>query len=285
MTPLSIAGFSDPFSSLTHLCAAVASLIGAVFLYRRGRGNSARVFSLMLYSFSLAFLFSMSGVFHMLDRGGVAREVLQRLDHAGIWTLIAGTFTPIHMILFRRHWRWAILCLVWALAITALVLEIVFFHGFPESLLVSLFLSLGWIGAISGILFRQTFRDPSVKLLISGGIFYSLGAVIDFAKWPTLISGVIGPHEIFHVFVILGALAHWRFVYRWCHHPVRNQITFDVHMYPSSRYIARWLEENIEIHADSLEEMRRLVRESVSRKYHSTIQPQIRLRYQQVEFL
>ena len=168
MIPTPMFGFSDPVSSITHLLAAFAALFGAGFLFARGRGNGPRIFSLMVFSFSLVFLFSMSGVFHLLERGSVARDVFQRLDHAGIWLLIAGTFTPMQVILFRGFWRWSILSLVWTFAITALVLEVIFFHSFPEALLLSLFLGLGWLGAISGYVFRRSFGDPSIKYLAAG---------------------------------------------------------------------------------------------------------------------
>ncbi|MDH5731356.1 MAG: hemolysin III family protein [Gammaproteobacteria bacterium] len=146
MNILSIPGFSEPMSSLTHLLAAVLALVGGYFLLRRGHGNSLRVFSLLLYTFALIFLFSMSGVYHLLDPEGGPRQVLQRLDHAAIWLLIAGTFTPIHMILFRGAWRWGVLLLVWFIAITGLILEIIFFKQIAEWLSLSFYLGLGWIG-------------------------------------------------------------------------------------------------------------------------------------------
>lgn len=285
MIPNPFLGFADPFSSWSHLLTALAAAVGTGFLYARGRGNTARVTALMIYSVSLIFLFSMSGVFHLLDRDGAARAVLQRLDHAGIWVLIAGTFTPIHVILFRRHWRWAVLLTVWVVAITALVLEVVFFDRFPEPLALSLFLALGWVGALSGLLFRQKFRDPTVYILMAGGVFYSIGAIIDFSRWPVIISGVVGPHEIFHVLVVLGAAAHWVFIYYWCHHPVANKIVFDVIIYPDQQITAQAIDENIAVTAQSLAEAKVLVRERVTAKYHSTIQPSIFLRYRHEEEL
>lgn len=285
MTPIPFMGFSDPFSSISHFLAAFAALFGAGFLFAKGRGNGPRVFSLMTFSFTLVFLFSMSGMFHMLERGSVARDVMQRLDHAGIWLLIAGTFTPMQIILFRGFLRWSILFLVWTLAITALVLEVVFFHSFPEALLLSLFLGLGWIGAISGYAFRQSFRDSSIKYLAAGGIFYSIGAVMDFTRWPVIIPGVLASHEVFHIFVILGALSHWIFVYKWCHHPVMNEIVVNVHIFPHNRMIARAVGENLLLEASSIEEIKRLIKVDVASKFHATIQPTIRLRYFQEEHI
>ena len=142
MENIPILGFRDPVSSWTHLLAAAAALLGSIYLIKKGRGSNVRVFSLVVYSLSLVFLFAMSGVYHLLDQG-LARDVLQRLDHAGIWVLIAGTFAPTHVILFRGPWRWLILMIVWVIAITGLVLEVVYFKTFPEWLATTLFLGLG----------------------------------------------------------------------------------------------------------------------------------------------
>jgi channel protein (hemolysin III family) len=283
VTPISFIGFADPISSWTHLLAAFAAAIGTGFLMTRGRGNISRMISLGIFSFSLMFLFSMSGVFHLLERGGDARDVLQRLDHAGIWVLIAGTFTPIHVILFRGAWRWGVLLFVWIVAITALVLEVVFFNSIPEVAVLSFFLGLGWVGSLTGYLFRRLFRDPSIYFFGMGGIFYSIGAIIDFLRWPVIVPGWFGPHEIFHVFVVLGALSHWIFIYRWCHHPVVSTITFDVVIYPENHIVATALGDNIEVIATSIAEMKKRVRENVVLKYHSTMQPLIKLRYRREE--
>ncbi len=282
---ISILGFSDPFSSLTHLLAAFVALYGVVFLYQRSRGNPGRVSAIIIYTISLVFLFSMSGVYHLLDPNGLARMVLRRLDHAGIWVLIAGTFTPIHIILFRGHWRWFILSLVWVVAITGLVLEVIFFDSFPELLALSLYLSLGWIGALSGIQFHRRYQDKTLNLLILGGIFYSVGAIIDFLKFPVLWSGVIEAHEIFHVFVILGAFAHWRFIYHWANYPLREVVQFHVQMFPNNMYIAKAKRESIRVEAQSLPELKSLVAIAVRERYHRDYKPQIHLRYFQEELL
>lgn len=285
MTPISIPGFTDPVSSFSHLLAAILSLVGSFYLLSKGRGNTARVIALGVFSFALVFLFSMSGVFHLLDRGGEARDVIQRLDHVGIWILIAGTFTPIQVILFRGAWRWTMLLLIWTLTITGMVLEVVFFTSFPEWLLLSFFLGLGWLGAISVIQFAKTFKGASIKLIVAGGAFYSLGAIIDFSRPPNLVDGVVGPHEIFHIFVVLAALCHWLFVYQWCHHPIGNSIRFDVHVYPDGKVLAQAIGESLVVEADSVADLKHILRDRIVAKFHSSIQPLIRLRYFNEEHL
>lgn len=280
-----IPGFSEPFASLSHLLAAGLSFVGVGFLIHKGRGNPGRVSAIIIYTIGLVFLFSMSGVYHLLDPNGVARQVLRRLDHAGIWVLIAGTFTPIHIILFRSGWRWAVLLLVWPIAITGLVLEAVFFDSFPEWLSLSLYLGLGWIGALTGIQFHKRYQDKSLNLLISGGVFYSIGALIDFAKAPVLWPGVLGAHELFHIFVIFGAVAHWRFIYHWANYPLREVIQFHVQIFPGNKFIAKAQSESIRVESNSLEALKLSVTHEVRKRYHKDHTPQIHLRYFNEEFI
>lgn len=280
---IEVLGFSDPFSSWSHLGSAVAAAVGATFLYRQGRGNTSRIIALLIYSFSLVFLFSMSGVYHLLEKETLGREVLQRLDYAGIWVMIAGTFTPIHIILFRGPWRWGILLFVWLVAITGLVLQVIFFHSFPYWLSIGLFLGLGWMGILTGYKFRVSFEGHSLKPLLLGGLFYSIGAIIDGINWPILWPRVIEPHEIFHIFVILGALAHWKFIYEWADHPVINEIVFHVTIYHESHYVAQAAGENIILEATSLDTLKDEIRRVLHLKYRKQIIPKAQLRYTHVE--
>jgi len=163
MEIIPLPGFSEPFSSWTHLLAAGLAVFGSYVLCYRGRGNFLRLFSLVVFSISLIFLFSMSGVYHLLEPGGAPREVFKHLDHSAIWVLIAGTFTPIHTILFRGTWRWGILSLVWTIAITGLVLKIVFFTDIPEWLGLIFYLSMGWLGMVSGFKLKSQFDSEGFR--------------------------------------------------------------------------------------------------------------------------
>ncbi len=272
-------GFHEPFSSLSHLLGALVALVSCFYLIHKGRGNGARITSLVIFSFSVVFLYSMSGVYHLLPRDGAAREVLQRLDHAGIWVLIAGTFTPIHIILFRKAWRWAILLFVWVIAITGLVLEVVFFTDFPEWLILSLFLGLGWMGALTGYKFRSSFHGESLLFFILVGGSYFVGAVIDFIQLPIILPGVIAAHELFHVFVILGTFCHWCFIYQWADHPVANVIVFRIRVFPNNKFFAEAVDDHMQMTSDSLDHLKALIKKNVSDKYHESIVPEIRLVY------
>jgi len=215
-----IAGFSEPFSSITHLLAAGIFFVLGFIIMSRGRGHAGRVFALGVFSFSIVFLLAMSGVYHLLEPGGTARAVLQRLDHAGIFFLIAGTFTPIHGLLFTRSLRWGILLFIWVVAITGITLKSIFFRDIVEWFSLTLYLGMGWVGALTGIVLYRRFRFRFIKYLLLGAVAYTIGALLEYMRYPVLIEGVIGPHELFHVFVLLGIIFHFMFVFQFSSFPV-----------------------------------------------------------------
>ena len=212
MNAISIPGFSDPFSSLSHLVAAFVFLVYGIKLIYLAAGHRAWVFAVSVYVFSVVFLLSMSGVFHLLEHESLGRAVLQRLDHAGIFGLIAGTFTPVHVILFKGFWRWGILLLIWSLAITGITLKSIFFNEMAEWLGLMFYLGLGWLGILSAYLTHRLHGFQVIKPLIYGALAYTLGASLEFLRLPIVIPGVIGPHELFHLAVLAGIAWHWQFV-------------------------------------------------------------------------
>lgn len=210
---VAIPGFSEPFSSLSHLSAALGFFLAGVVLLQRGRGDLARVFVLGVFVFSCVFLLSMSGVYHLLESGSTGHAVLQRLDHAGIFVLIAGSFTPVHWLLFSGWARWGVLLLIWILAITGITLKVIFFDAIPEWLGLSLYLGLGWIGLASGIALWRRYGAGLVRPLVFSGLSYTTGSLLEFLRTPVVIPGVLGPHELLHLGVIVGIGFHFRFLF------------------------------------------------------------------------
>lgn len=207
-----IPGFSDPVSSLTHLAGAAVFAWLGLPLVLRGRGDLRRAASLGVFAFSCVVLLAISGTYHLLAPGGEARDVLQRLDHAAIFVLIAGSFTPVHAILFRGAGRWGMLAGVWTVAIAALTLKTLYFDSIPEWLGLAMYLAFGWLGVLSWIALARRFGIRYVMPALWGALAYTLGALADFLHWPTLVPSVVGPHELFHVAVLAGISCHWMFV-------------------------------------------------------------------------
>jgi channel protein (hemolysin III family) len=210
---IAIPGFAEPFSSMSHLLSAGIFVIVGMMLLQRGRGSASRVLVLAVFVFSCLFLLSMSGVYHLLNADGKGHMVLQRLDHAGIFLLIAGSFTPVHWLLFEGWARWGVLVLIWTLAVTGITLKAIFFEDIPELLGLSLFLGLGWIGLASGVAIWRRYGTWLVQPLVYSGLAYTAGGLLEFLRMPTVIPGVLGPHELLHLAVIVGIGFHFRFLF------------------------------------------------------------------------
>ena len=282
---IEIWGFADPFSSWTHLISAVFAANGTYFLVRKGQGNSWRILALCVYSFTLVFLFSMSGVFHLLPRESIGRDVLQRLDHAAIWCLIAGTFTPIHAILFRGVWRWLVLLIIWTIAIIGLILEVVFFKTFPEWLALSFFIGLGWVGCFSYYKFRKFYPTQSPRLIVLGGLSYTIGAVIDFNRWFIIWPNYLGPHEIFHLFIMLGAGFHWAFICKWASHPVSDRFLCDIRILPNNLFYLSSPNDSLQLKSESMEELKKRATENITKRFHHAAHFEIIFRFFNEEHL
>ena len=212
--PTPFLGFADPISSVLHLGGAAAFAMLGVGLLLRAHGNRLRVAAIAVYVTGVVFALAISGVFHLVPRNTDAREVMNIVDHAGIFFLIAASYTPIHIIEFKGLMRWGILAFVWGAAISGIVLKSVFFSTIPEWIGLMLYLVLGWAGLISATaLYRAVGLKPLLPL-IAGALAYTLGAVLEYLRVPILVSGVFGPHEIFHVFVLVGVAMHWVYIRR-----------------------------------------------------------------------
>lgn len=208
----SLPGFYEPVASITHLVGAVVFALLGVALLWRARGNRLRVFFLSIYVVCSVFLLAMSGVYHMLAEGTTTRNVLGRLDYAAIFTLIAGTYTPVHGLFFRGFWRIAPLAFMWSAVATGIPLLSVYYHDLPQGLGIAVFLGLGWIAGASGVIVWRRFGTSAMALLVGGGVAYSVGAILMGIGWPTIIPGVVGPHEIWHLAVLAAMAMHWKFL-------------------------------------------------------------------------
>lgn len=209
---LSIAGFSDPVSAISHLGGAVVFAFLAAALLRRGGGDRARMTSLAVFAVSCVLLLGLSGVYHLLSPDTAGRAALKRLDHAAIFVLIAGSFTPVHTILFRDAWRWGMLTGIWGAAIAGLTLKIAYFDTLPEWLGLAMYLALGWMGVISAVALARRYGWRSIHPVLWGALAYTAGAVAEFLRWPVLFAGIVGPHEVFHLAVLAGISCHWAFI-------------------------------------------------------------------------
>ena len=209
----SLPGFFEPFSSITHLAGAgVFTILGAILL-QEARGHRGRMICMGVYAFSTVFLLTISGVYHMLHEGTEARAVMGRLDFAAIFVLIAGTHTPIQWLFFQGRARWIPLLLMWSAVTVGVTLFSLYYEELPPALGTAVFIVLGWIAGAAGLIAWKRFGSARMRLLIAGGVTYSVGAILLGLRWPDLWPGIFGPHELWHIAVLSAMVMHWRFFY------------------------------------------------------------------------
>jgi hemolysin III len=198
----------EPVNGLTHFFAAIAALIGMVILIIVGRGSLDRTIALTIYSVSLVLLFAASAAYHMIKARPKVLEILRKLDHSAIYLLIAGTYTPFCTIMFDGFWKWGMLTVVWSLALIGIVVKI-FIVNAARWLNAGIYIVMGWlcIAAIGEML--RVLPPWALTWLVVGGVLYTLGAVVYITKILNFWPGKFGFHEVWHIFVLLGALAHF----------------------------------------------------------------------------
>jgi hemolysin III len=158
--------------------------------------------SAVVFAACVALCFGASALYHRPTWSPPVRSRLARLDHAGIYLLIAGTYTPFGLLVFSTGWAVPVLTVVWAGVATAILLK-VFWSTQPKQVSAAIGLTLGWVGVIA---FSQLLKlpMPGLALVVLGGIAYSLGALAYAFRRPNPIPGVLGYHEVFHVLTLFA---------------------------------------------------------------------------------
>src|SRR5262249_35152993 len=187
----------------THAIGVALALAGLAVLVTLAslHGNPRQIISYSIYGASLVLLYAVSTAYHgvCLPR---AKRILRTLDHAAIYLLIAGTYTPFALISLRGAWGWSLLGIIWGLAATGVVFKVFFTGRFPITSTV-VYLAMGWLALVA---VRQLFANlpaAGLVLLFAGGLFYTLG-VLFFAFDHKHFH-----HAIWHVFVLAGSVCHF----------------------------------------------------------------------------
>ncbi len=198
----------EPVNSLTHWGATVLAIAGLIALLVVGWGRPAKIISLVIYGLSLIFLFSASATYHMVRVKEKALEIFRKIDHAAIYFLIAGSYTPFCVNAFSGFWKWGLLSIIWSLALIGILVKIFYIRA-PRWLNAGIYLVMGWLclAAIGQML--AVLPVWVLSWLFAGGVIYTLGAIVYITKIFNFIPGVFGFHEVWHIFVMLAAAAHF----------------------------------------------------------------------------
>jgi hemolysin III len=198
----------DPISGLTHLGAAIISLVGLVVLAIIGWGDAAKLTSALVYGIALTLMFAASATYHMVVAKPKTIEILRKIDHAAIYLLIAGTYTPFCINAFHGFWKWGLLTVIWGLALLGVIIK-VFIIRVPRWVNAGVYLVMGWMVVSATGEMLRTLSPQTILWLIIGGIIYTAGAVVYITKKLDFFPDFFGFHEVWHIFVILAAVAHY----------------------------------------------------------------------------
>ena len=190
-----------------HQYAFVVSLASGTVLVLLAATTKASL-GAAIYAASVSALFGVSALYHRITWTTPARRRMRRLDHAMIFLLIAGTYTPVGLLVLHGTLATVVLAVVWGGAVTGIVLELAWTRA-PRWLGGTVYLALGWVAVVA---MPQLFARLGLAgglLLVAGGLVYSAGAAVYALRRPDPVPAVFGYHEVFHLLVIAGVATHF----------------------------------------------------------------------------
>ena len=187
----------------THGFGILLSIVGLSVLvaFSSLNGSVILIVSCAIFGASLIFSYTSSTLYHAITNEKV-KQIFRQFDHAAIYFLIAGTYTPIALVSLGGAWGWTIFSIIWLVAIVGIVLKFVYPHRFKK-LSVLLYLIMGWFVVIAINQLMKNMDSGGLWLMLIGGLFYSVGVI--FYVWKSLPYN----HAIWHLFVLGGSISHY----------------------------------------------------------------------------
>ncbi len=204
----------NPVRGFLHGPAALLSLVGLAWLLIHSPGGLSRKAALGVFGLSLVALFTISTLYHVVPWRRLWKDRMQRADHAAIFAVVAGSYTPFAVIVFDGWLTWAALAMAWGIAGVGIA-QLVFFPRETVAFSIALNTTLGCLA----VLFLRALFDrlpwTAIALFLLGGLLYLVGMVVLVSRRPRLWPRVFSYHEAFHVLVVLAAGVYWFTIYRW----------------------------------------------------------------------
>lgn len=203
----------ERFNTASHLVGACFALVGSGLLVAQAsvEGDPWKIVGLAVYGLSAILLFVASALHHGIDGSPRVNSVLRTLDYDSVFFLIAGTVTPLVLVLFRSMFGWAILGGVWTIAVLGIVLRSVW-REVPKYITNTLYIALGWVTALLAVAAGDV-PAGALALMAAGGVVYSAGFVVFVIEKPNPWPGVFGFHEVWHVLVVVAGLLFFLLMY------------------------------------------------------------------------
>lgn len=206
----------DPGSAITHFIGMLMAIFAAVPLLIKAAHEPQRIYlvSLIIYAASLILLYAASTTYHTFDVSEKVNTILKKIDHMMIFVLIAGSYTPICLLVLKGKTGLLLLSLVWGIAIAGILLK-AFWVYCPKWVSSLLYIGMGWTCVLAFTQILNTLTRAEFGWLLAGGIIYTIGGIIYALKLPIFNNRHknFGSHEIFHLFVMGGSACHFVVMY------------------------------------------------------------------------
>lgn len=208
----------EPGSAITHFIGMLMAIFAAVPLLIKAAGEPGRVYlvSAAVFIVSMILLYGASTTYHSLDLSEKTNTILKKLDHMMIFVLIAGSYTPICLLVLGGKTGTYMLILVWGVAIAGILIK-AFWVFCPKWVSSVLYIGMGWICVLAFTKILHALTPAAFGWLLAGGVIYTIGGIIYALKLP-IFNGKhknFGSHEIFHLFVMGGSFCHLVLMYKY----------------------------------------------------------------------
>lgn len=208
----------DPGSAITHFIGMIMAILAAWPLLLKAAQNPNRLYliAMSIYAASLILLYAASTTYHTFDKSPKVNTLLKKIDHMMISVLIAGSYTPVCLLVLRGKIGIILLTIVWSIAITGILIK-AFWVYCPKWVSSILYIGMGWTCILALPQILEALSPAAFGWLLAGGIIYTVGGVIYALKLSIFNNRhkYFGSHEIFHLFVMAGSACHFIVMYRF----------------------------------------------------------------------
>ena len=207
----------EPGSAITHFIACLMALVATSPLIMKAHGNTTNMLAMAIFAGSMILLYGASTAYHSVTR--VSEKVLRtfrKIDHMMIFVLIAGSYTPVCLIVLGGKMGYSLLAIVWGTALVGMIVKACWITC-PKWFSSVIYIAMGWTCLLVFGTLWNTLPHAAFGWLLAGGIIYTIGGIIYALKLPVFDSlhKSFGSHEIFHLFVMGGSICHFIFMYNY----------------------------------------------------------------------
>lgn len=206
----------EPMNGFTHFIGVILSIAATFLLIIKSNDSQSLigVISISVFGISMILLFTASTLYHWLKLSEEGIKKLRKVDHIMIFIYIAATYTPICIIVLKGYTGWLLLIAVWLVAIFGVIIKL-FWMNAPRWLSTLIYVLMGWLAVVVIYPLFSSLEIEALLWLFTGGLFYTVGAIIYALKKPDPFPGILGFHEIFHLFVLAGSFSHYWLMYKY----------------------------------------------------------------------